>query len=59
MMYDTILSRRRHLYKWIFDNKVIADGFTSQKKAMDWLKDNNLKGKCYTLYACKDNKEER
>ena len=29
-----------------FDNKVISDGFTSQKKkAMDWLKDNNLKEK--------------
>ena len=53
MMYDTILARRRHLYKWIFDNKVIADGFTSQKKAMDWLKDNKLKGKGYTLYAYK------
>lgn len=52
-MYDTILSRSRHLYEWVFDNKVIADGFTSQKKAMDWLKDNNLKGKGYTLYAYK------
>lgn len=32
-MYDTILSRSRHLYKWVFDNKVMADGFTSQKKS--------------------------
>lgn len=52
-MYDTILSRSRHLYQWVYDNKVIADGFTSQKKAMDWLKANNLKGKGYTLYAYK------
>ena len=52
IMYDTVLSRGRHLYKWVSkDNKVIADGFTSQKKAMDWLKANNLKGTGCTLYA--------
>lgn len=51
-MYDTVLSRSRHLYEWVSkDNKVIADGFTSQKKAMDWLKANNLKGTGCTLYA--------
>lgn len=44
-------SYRRHLYRWVYDGpdetmrgKVIAFGFTSQKKAMDWLKQNNLKG---------------
>lgn len=50
-MYDTKLSRSRHLYKWVSDNKVIAEGFTSQKKAMDWLKENNLKGTGCTLWA--------
>lgn len=52
-MYDTILSRNRHLYKWLYGGKVIAEGFTSQKKAMDWLKENNMKGKNCTLYAYK------
>lgn len=51
-MYDTVLSRSRHLYKWVSANKeVIAEGFTSQKKAMDWLKENNLKGTGCTLWA--------
>lgn len=58
-MYDTILSRSRHLYEWVFDNKAISDGFTSQKKAMDWLKANNLKGKGYTLYAYKKVEREK
>ena len=50
-MYDTVLSRSRHLYMWVSNNKVIADGFSSHKKAMDWLKANNLKGTGCTLYA--------
>lgn len=52
-MYDTILSRSRHLYKWILNGKVIAEGFTSQKKAMDWLKENKMKNKGCILYAYK------
>ena len=50
-MYDTVLSRNRYLYRWELGNKIIADGFTSQKKAIDWLKENNGKGKGYTLRA--------
>jgi hypothetical protein len=51
-MQGTVLSRSRQLYKWVSkDNKVIADGFTSIKKAMDWLKANNLRGTGCTLYA--------
>ena len=37
-MYDTVLSRSRHLYKWVSNNKVIADGFTSQKKSYGLVK---------------------
>ena len=51
-MYDTVLSRSRHLYKRVSSNKeVIAEGFTSQKKAMEWLKENNMKDKDCTLWA--------
>ena len=50
-MYDTVLSRNRYLYRWELGNKIIADGFTSQKKAMNYLKENNDKGKGYTLRA--------
>ena len=50
-MYDTELSRKRYLYRWELGTKIIADGFTSQKKAMDYLKEHNAKGKGYTLRA--------
>lgn len=56
-MNRTYVSYQRVLYKIVLlgNNreivKVIKDGFTSQKKAMEWLKDNNLKGKGYTLFA--------
>ena len=50
-MYDTVLSRNRYLYRWELGTKIIADGFTSQKKAMNWLKENNYKGKGCTLRA--------
>lgn len=53
MAYDTTLSRNRYLYEWILDYKVIADGFTSQKTAMQWLKDNDMKNKGCTLKAYK------
>lgn len=52
-MYDTVLSRSRHLYKWILNGNVIAEGFTSQKKAVDWLKENKMKNKGCLLYAYK------
>lgn len=50
-MNRTQFSYRRHLYKIIFakpdetidQGEVVADGFTSQKAAMDWLKENNLR----------------
>lgn len=58
-MYDTVLARNRHFYEWVYDNKVIADGFTSQKKAMDWLKANKLKGIGCTLYAYKRHEKVR
>lgn len=59
-MNRTYVSYHRVLYRFavIGNNReiveVIKDGFTSQKEAMKWLKDNNLKGKGYTL--CSYNK---
>ena len=56
-MNRSFVSYHRVLYKWVVigENRkiieVIKDGFTSQKSAMNWLKENNLKGKGYTLFA--------
>lgn len=51
MRNETYFSSHRVLYKWVLNGKVIAVGFTSQKKAMDWLKENNMKGKGCELHA--------